>query len=120
VGPGGYILIDVTVSDANGHLLGYYVNAEYGHGHEAAVTPPGNRGYISNPLVSGPDPNYAQKSWIGAEEIMTFPASSDVPSPPPDCCYEFRIRAAKRVTDGYTSPTFADYDFQTISLKFSS
>jgi hypothetical protein len=120
VGPGGYILIDVTVSDANGHLLGYYVNAEYGHGHEAAVTPPGVRGYISNPLVSGPDPNYAQKSWIGAEEIMTFPASSAVPSPPPDCCYEFRIRAAKRVTDGYNGPTFADYDFQTISLKFSS
>jgi hypothetical protein len=51
---------------------------------------------------------------------MTFPASSAVPSPPPDCCYEFRIRASKRVTDGYSGPTFADYDFQTISLKFSS
>jgi hypothetical protein len=48
VGPGGYVLIDVTVSDANGHLLGYYVDAEYGHGNAAAVTPPGVRGYVSN------------------------------------------------------------------------
>jgi hypothetical protein len=117
----GYVQIDVTVSDANGHLLGYYVDAEFGHGNSAAVTPPGVRGYVSNPLFNGPDPNYAQKSWIGGSEVMTFPASTTgVSSPPPDCCYEFRIRAAKRVTDGYGAPGFGDYDFQTVGLTFST
>jgi hypothetical protein len=121
VGPTGFVLIDVTVSDANGHLFEYYVDAEYGHGNAAAVTPPGVRGYVTNPLVSSGDPNYLQKSWIGGEEEMAFPASTPgVSSPPADCCYEFRIRAGKRVTDGYNYPSLADYDFQTISLKFSS
>lgn len=113
IGPGGYVRISVNVADANGHLFEYYVNAEYGHGHEAAVTPPGVRGYVTNPLVSMGDPNYAQKSWIGGPETMTY-------YPPVDCCYEFRIRAGKRVTDGYNFPSLADYDFQTISLKVSS
>jgi hypothetical protein len=121
VGQGGYVLIDVSVSDAQGHLFGYYVDAEWGHGHAAAVTPPGVRGYVSNPLVIGSDPNYPQKSWIGGGEVMNFPsATPGVPTPPADCCYEFRIRAGKRVTDGYNYPGFGDYDFQTISLKFSS
>jgi hypothetical protein len=121
VGPTGFVLIDVTVSDSEGHLFEYYVNAEYGHGHEAPVTPPGVRGYVTNPLVSGGDPNYAQKSWVGGNEVMTFPASTPgVSSPPPDCCYEFRLRVGKRVTDGYHFPSLGDSDFQTISLKFSS
>ena len=113
IGPGGYVQIQVNVSDANGHLFEYYVDAEYGHGTSGAVTPPGVRGYKSNPLVSGTDPNYAENSWIGGTETMTY-------TPPVDCCYEFRIRAGKRVTDGSTLPTLADYDFQTINLKVSS
>lgn len=113
IGPGGYVQINLTVSDANGHLFEYYVDAEYGHGHEAAVTPPGVRGYISNPLVSGSDPAYAKKSWIGGTEVMTY-------FPSVDCCYEFRIRYGKRVTDGYDYPSLSDGDFQTISLKVSS
>jgi len=113
IGPGGYVQINLTVSDVNGHLFEYYVDAEYGHGHEAPVTPPGVRGYVSNPLVSGSDPDYAKKSWIGGTEVMTY-------FPPVDCCYEFRIRYGKRVTDGYSYPTLADGDFQTISLKVSS
>jgi hypothetical protein len=121
VGPNGFVLIDVTVSDANGHLFEYYVDAEWGHGHSAAVTPPGVRGYVSNPLVIGSDPNYLQNSWVGGEEVMTFPGSTPgVAVPPVDCCYEFRIRAGKRVTNGYTYPSLADYDFWTINLKFSS
>jgi hypothetical protein len=120
-GTTGYVKIDVTVSDANGHLGGYYVDAEYGHGAAAAVSPPGTRGYISNPLIcSGTDPNYAQKSWVGCEEIMTFPGTTLGGVTPPDCCYEFRIRAFKRVTDGYSPPSFADYDFQTVGLTFST
>jgi hypothetical protein len=114
LGPGGYVQVSLTVSDANGHLFEYYLDAEYGSGSEGAVTPPGVRGYISNPLVcSGSDPNYAQKSWIGCTEVMTY-------YPPTDCCYEFRIRYGKRVTNGYSYPSLADGAFQTISLKVSS
>jgi hypothetical protein len=121
VGPSGFVAIDVTVSDANGHLYGYYVDAEYGHGNAPIVSPPGIRGYVTNPLVSGSDPNYAQKSWIGGEEVMYFPALPTNPaSPPPDCCYEFRIYYAKRVTNGYNYPTWSQGDFQTVNLKFSS
>ncbi len=110
IGPGGYVQVNVTVSDANGHLDEYNVSAEHGHGHTDLVTPPGTRGYVTNPLVSFGDPNYAQKSWIGGSEVMTY-------YPPVDCCYEFRIRASKRATDGYSGPSLSDYDFQTISLK---
>jgi hypothetical protein len=113
IGPGGYVQIQTDVSDANGHLFEYYVDAEYGHGIAGAVTPPGVRGYKSNPLVSFGDPNYAQNSWVGGVEVMTY-------YPPVDCCYEFRIRAGKRVTDGTNLPSLADYDFQTINLKVSS
>ncbi len=121
VGPSGFVLIDTTVFDSNGHLFEYYVNAEWGHDHQGAVTPPGVRGYITNPLIIGPDPNTAQNSWVGGEEVMTFPAATpNVPVPPADCCYEFRIRAGKRVTNGYVYPGLGDYDFWTISLKFST
>jgi hypothetical protein len=39
---------------------------------------------------------------------------------PPDCCYEFRIRLAKRATNGYGLPSPGDGAFQTVGLKFSS
>jgi hypothetical protein len=121
VGPSGYVAIDVTVSDANGHLFGYFVQTQYGHGNTVIVTPPGVRGYVTNPLASATDPNYAQKSWVGSEEVMYYPALPTNPaSPPPDCCYEFRIYYAKRVTNGYYYPSWAEGDFQTINLKFSS
>ena len=121
VGRSGFVAIDVTVSDANGHLFGYYVQTQYGHGMTVNVTPPGIRGYVSNPLVSGSDPNYALKSWIGGEEVMNYPALPTNPaSPPPDCCYEFRIYYAKRVTNGYDYAGWVEGDFQTINLKFSS
>ena len=143
VGPGGYVLINTTVSDANGHLYEYYVDAEYGHGHEIPVASPGQRGYRINPLnaalpagvCSVGDPDYACKGWVGGTDAAYFPCAPGgvqcTTSPtnllpfsltnlPPDCCYEFRIRYAKRVTNGYVYPTLADGDFQTISLKFSS
>jgi hypothetical protein len=56
--------------------------------------------------------NTAQKSFGGGEDYLRY-------TPTADCCYEFRIRAGKRVTDGYGYPTLADYDFRTISLKVS-
>ena len=142
VGSGGYVAISTTVQDVNGHLYGYYVDAQYGHGNEVAVADPGVRGYRSNPLValapagvcSAGDPDYGCKGWVGGADVAYFPCAPGgvscttsptnglpfgVSNEPPDCCYEFRIRYAKRVTDGYTYPTWTDGDFQTISLKFS-
>jgi hypothetical protein len=110
LGPGGYVQIPVTVTDSNGHLYAYYLDAEHGHGVSDTVTPPGLRAYVTNPLVIGSDPNYGQKSWVGGSEVMTY-------YPPVDCCYEFRIRAGKRITDGYGGFGLGDRDFRTISLK---
>jgi hypothetical protein len=143
VGPGGYVEIDTTVSDANGHLFEYYIDAEYGHGNAVAVADPGVRGYRSNPLTSpapggvcgSGDPDYSCKGWTGGADVAYFPCAPGgtgctvsptngqpfgISNEPPDCCYEFRLRYAKRVTNGYVWPTLADGDFQTISLKFSS
>ena len=115
VGPTGFVTIDVTVSDGNGHLWEYEVDAEWGHGHSATVTPPGNRGYASGgpwPGLPYKAPNLGQKSFGGGEEAMNY-------TPTTSCCYEFRIRAGKRVTDGYNYPSLGDYDFWTISLSIS-
>jgi|SRR5271165_1243428 len=143
VGPGGYVVIKTTVSDTNGHLYGYYIDAQYGHGNEVAVGDPGPRGYRSNPLVtpapagvcSAGDPDYSCKAWVGGPDVAYFPCAPGgtdcttsptnglpfgLSNEPPDCCYEFRIRYIKRVTNGCTSLTWADGDFQTINLKFSS
>jgi hypothetical protein len=142
VGTGGYVAINTTVSDSNGHLYEYYVDAQFGNSLEGAVADPGPRGYRTNPLVSATggvcghgDPDYTCKGWIGGQDVAYFPWGPGGVQPttspangtpfgpgnlPPDCCYEFRIRLAKRVTDGYDSPSLADGAFQTISLKFSS
>jgi hypothetical protein len=124
VGPAGYVEVPVTVQEANGFLCEYELQAQYGHGHAPVVTPPGTRGYQVNPPPPGPlSPDYATASWTGGTETMAFPGSTQVGSvPPPDCCYEFRIYYTKRVTNGFYWPAgqWAEGDFQTISLKFSS
>lgn len=123
VGPSGFVEVPVTVQEAKGFLCRYELQVQYGHGHSPAVTPPGLRGYLSNPPPSPINPDYATASWQGGTETMTFPAIPQVPPPPPDCCYEFRIYYRKRVTSGFYWPTdtgLTEGDFQTISLKFSS
>jgi hypothetical protein len=149
VGPNGYVAINTTVTDANGHLCEYYIDAQWGHGNENPVADPGQRGYRINPLTSPApagvcshgDPDYTCKGWVGGSDTAYFPwapggtdptnsavisTSTGQPIPfgpnnlPPDCCYEFRIRLRKRVTDGYSGQSFYDGDFQTIALKFSS
>ncbi|HVM80202.1 MAG TPA: carboxypeptidase-like regulatory domain-containing protein [Stellaceae bacterium] len=116
LGPGGYVQIDITVSDANGHLWAYELYAERGHGISDGV-PPGWRGYSQAPASFPPlpyqRPDTAQKSFGGGTEVLTY-------YPPEDCCYEFRIRAGKRVTNGYDYPSLADYDFWTTTLRVSA
>jgi hypothetical protein len=114
LGVAGFVTIDMTVADANGHLEGYELDAEWGHGHTAAV-PPTPRNYnvaAIFPPLPYQSPDHVQRSFGGGNEKFDY-------RPPTSCCYEFRIRAGKRVTDGYSGPGWADYDFQTISLKVS-
>jgi len=114
IGPGGYVKVDFTVSDANGHLYAYEMDAEYGHGHTDVVPPARNysQSPASFPAGYAAPPDHVQRSFGGGNELLTY-------YPPVSCCYEFRIRAGKRVTDGYSGPGWGDYDFQTISLKVS-
>lgn len=118
VGPGGYIEVPVTVQDANGFLCEYELQAQWGNGNALAVSPPGIRGYATNPTASV---DTAIASWTGGSETIRFPAATAT-TIPVDCCYEFRLYYAKRVTNGSYLPTgnLAEGDFQTISLKFSS
>jgi hypothetical protein len=114
LGTTGFVLIDMTVFDANGHLNGYEVDAEWGHGHTAPV-PPTPRSYdvaAVFPPLPYQSPDHVQRSFGGGNEVFKYRPSTS-------CCYEFRIRAGKRVTNGYTPPGLADFDFQTISLKVS-
>jgi hypothetical protein len=121
VGPNGFVQVSVTAQDNNGYVYQYELQAQYGHGTAPLVTPPGLRGYKSNPLVvSGTNPDYAEQSWRGGTETITFPGTTLGGLLPPDCCYEFRLYYGKRVTNGYQWPELAEGDFQTISLKFSS
>ncbi len=126
VGPGGYVELNITVTDTNGHLWEYEVDAEHGHGQTDSV-PPGTRGYSqpagSFPLAPYQAPDTIHKSFVGGTEVpgpAERPVGAMVYYPPADCCYEFRIRAGKRVTNGYTGPSLADYDFQTVSLIVSA
>jgi hypothetical protein len=110
----GYVTIDMTVADTNGHIYGYVLDAEWGHNHTAAVPPTPH--YYSDvagfPPLPYQKPDHVQRSFGGGNEVFNY-------RPPTSCCYEFRIRAGKRVTDGYSGPGWSDYDFQTISLKVS-
>jgi hypothetical protein len=110
IGPGGYVQIGVTVTDNSGHLFGYNLTANHGSSVTDLISPPGTRGYKTNPLGS---PTYAQNFWVGGTEVITH-------YPPVDCCYEFLLRIGKRVTSGDGFPSLGDDGFQTMTLKVSS
>ena len=121
VGPSGFVEVSVTAQDNNGFLCQYELEGQYGHNNSALVTPPGLRGYKSNPPPSPNNPDYAEQSWAGGTETIIFPGNSLGGLQPPDCCYEFRLYYRKRVTNGYYWPAYdlVEGGFQTISLKFS-
>ncbi len=115
VGPSGWVTVPVDVVDNNGFLLGYYLEVDWGNSNSASVTPEGEVGYASHAN--------ATRDWTGGPDTYTFPGTTPgVPTPPADCCYEFRLWFGKRVTNGYYVPTLTDLPptFQTINLKFSS
>jgi hypothetical protein len=114
IGPGGYVLINVTVTDANGHLFEYYISPDFGSGSSGTTTP-GLRGYrTSLPGMFPPGylgvPDTSQKSFVGGTEDIKF-------KPLENCCYDFRLYVGKRVTNGYDYPTLSTADFQTATIK---
>jgi hypothetical protein len=126
IGAGGYVLLHVKVNDPNLHLYAYEIETEFGHGGTSVPTNPAHRGYSQAPAtftLSAPPlnpqgidggylvPNVAQVAFGGGGDTIKI-------SPQISCCYDFRLNAGKRVTDGQTFfSTWANYDFQTASIK---
>lgn len=115
VGPGGYVLLNVTIQDTNGHLFEYVVSPDFGSGSSGTTTP-GLRGYSQAPGTFPPGPyqapNIAQKSFVGGTEDITF-------FPPENCCYDFRLNVGKRVTNGEFFPFLYTAAFQTATINVS-
>jgi hypothetical protein len=118
VGAGGYVVLNVSVNDANGHLCYYELVPNFGHG-STGITSPDIRGYETpTPFVPAPAPGpytqpvIAQKSFVGGTENITF-------YPMANCCYDFRLNVEKRVTDGTNVASSYVADFWTATLKVS-
>jgi hypothetical protein len=118
LGAGGYVVLNVSVTDNNGHLCEYELVPNFGHG-STGTTVPDVRGYRTpTPFVPAPapgpytEPDLVHKSFIGGTEDIKF-------SPMVDCCYDFRLDVRKRVTDGFGVQSMYTADFWTATLKVS-
>jgi hypothetical protein len=113
IGPNGYVELNITVRDANGHVFEYEITPQFGSG-TTGTTIPGLRGYSQAPagFPGAPydAPNVGQKSFEGGTETIRF-------YPTEDCCYDFRLLVGKRVTSGYSFPSMGTATFQTASIK---
>ncbi|HEV2884992.1 MAG TPA: carboxypeptidase-like regulatory domain-containing protein, partial [Pyrinomonadaceae bacterium] len=124
VGPGGYVELNVSVRDDNGHLCYYQLVPNYGHG-STGTCDPNVRGYRTpTPFVPAPFPGpYSEpqiahvagdpstgKAFVGGTENIKF-------SPAVNCCYDFRLGVGKRVTTGYGWVGGYTADFWTATLK---
>jgi hypothetical protein len=126
VGAHGYVVLNVSVRDDNGHLCFYELVPNFGHG-STGTTVPDVRGYktptpFAPPPVPGPytepaiahvplDPSTG-KAFVGGSENITF-------YPTVNCCYDFRLNVAKRLTNGYSFIGSYTADFWTATLKVS-
>ena len=62
IGPNGYLLLHVTVTDKdpspgislNEHLYGYQIDTQFGHGSTSVPTAPAHRGYAQAPATFTP------------------------------------------------------------------
>ena len=125
-GKPGFVALNVSVRDDNGHLCQYQLVPNFGHG-STGVTNPNVRGYrtptpFSPPPAPGPysEPAIAHvlgnpatgKAFVGGTENITF-------VPTVNCCYDFRLEVSKRVTNGYGFLGSYTADFWTATLKVS-
>jgi len=116
VGSGGYVVLNVSVNDSNGHLCYYEMVPNYGHG-STGVTVPDVRGYMTpTPFAPVPapgpyqEPVVGQKSFVGGTENITF-------YPAANCCYAFNLNVQKRCTDGYSILSAYTADFWTATIS---
>ncbi len=115
VGVGGYVVLNTTVIDNNGHLSYYELVPNYGHNLQGTAVP-GKRGYKTMPFVPVPSPGpYSQpdvshKSFVAGTENITF-------HPTVDCCYSFNLIVQKRCTDGTSALSSYTADFWTATIK---
>jgi hypothetical protein len=138
IGPNGYVMLHVNVTDPNGHLSGYEIDTQFGHGSTSVPTTPDHRGYSQSPGTFNPpslpatpygvDPGYTvpntsfavpvpptpvQVSFIGGGDNIQI-------KPQVSCCYDFQLWAGKRVTDGESFfGTWGNPDFQTATIDVS-
>ena len=137
IGPNGYLLLHVTVTDKdpspgmslNEHLYGYQIDTQFGHGSTSVPTLPAHRGYAQAPATFTPPftlpgqlygvdagynpPDAPLVSFIGGGDTILI-------SPAVSCCYDFQLWAGKRTTDGQDFfGTWANYDFQTVTIDVS-
>ena len=109
---GGYVVLNVTVKDDNEHIGYYLISPEFGHASIGTTSPP-ERDYQPPAIFPGlpyKAPNTALKSFGGGTENITF-------TPTESCCYDFRLYAWKRVTNGSVSPSEYTADFWTVLIK---
>ena len=135
IGPGGYLLLHVTVSDTdpspslslNEHVYRYEIDTQFGHGSTSVPTAPGYRGYAQSPATfTTPFPGqpYGVDAGYGVPDtaLVSFIGGGDTIqiSPQVSCCYDFQLWAGKRVTDGETFfCTWGNVDFQTATIDVS-
>ncbi len=122
----GFVVLNVSVRDDNGHLCAYQLVPNFGHG-STGVMDPNVRGYRTpTPFVPSPAPGpYTEpaiahvignpatgKAFVGGTENIKF-------TPTVSCCYDFRLEVSKRVTNGYGFLGSYTADFWTATLKVS-
>jgi hypothetical protein len=137
IGPGGYLLLHVTVTDAdpsptlslNEHVYAYEIDTQFGHGSTSVPTSPAHRGYAQSPStftppLTLPGQLYGVDAGYGAPDntLVSYVGGGDTIqiSPQVSCCYDFQLWAGKRVTDGETFfSTWGNVDFQTATIDVS-
>lgn len=127
IGPNGFLVAHVNVNDPHGHLSAYEIQAEFGHSGlgTAPVIDPAHRGYNSGgaPFL-GVDGGYGQPNpgGSGTATSVSFVGGGDTITITPrmSCCYDFRLKAGKRVTDGTNSSAgLTLQDYWTVSIDVS-
>jgi hypothetical protein len=117
IGVHGYLQWTVNVTDTNGHICEYEMEADFGHALVGA-TQPGLRGYSQSAAFfnaqtiggTASPPDQAHKAFYGGLDIYRY-------FPTEDCCYDLRLTVDKRVTNGTWFPSLYTADFQTVTVK---
>lgn len=105
--------IGVSVTDADGFLGSYELDAEWGIDNSLPIPPGVPPGAATSRVYSVADGSV----WTGGTDSYVFPGGTAAPGVLPSCCYEFRLTSTKRVTDGYTwLPQTVDFRTANITL----